>query len=653
MKIENIEIGLQSFKAYFQPETFNENDNTVELVWTTGAKVARFNYAVGRYSQELSLKKSDVRLDRLRAGAPVLNNHGTDFFGGVKDLNDVLGVVEKVELRKDADGNRKGFAVVRFSDREEIRSIVSDIKKGILRNVSVGFIIHENEEMKPDEDGTRNFRAIDWEPFELSIVAMPADAKAQVRSNGLVHNCKFHLRGSEMENEETAPTQVTEDQKTMIRSEAPAIDLDQVKREAAEAERNRVSQISRAVKIAGLSEEFSSKLIEDGVSLDQARSFIFDELEKKDKTVATRSSHVAVVRDELDTFKSGVINALSHRANSRRTSLTEEGRQFRGMTMLRMAESFLNMRGVNTRNMSNQEIAGMVLRSGSHTTSDFPELLAEVARKTLRDSYDEAPQTFMPFVRDVEVADFKEISRVSLGDAPSLLEIKESGEYTAGSISEAAEKYFVKTYGRQIVFSRKMLINDDMDAFGRMPEKFGRSSRDLESQLIWDIVNANPVMADGNQLFSVAHGNLAGAGAAISVSTVGDGRTAMRQQKGLDGLRLNVSPVYLTVPTALETVAEQFTGQIVPDQAGNVNPFSGRLKPLAEPRLDDNSLTAWYLMADVAAVDMFEMARLIGESGPMLETMEDWDTDGLKMKVRYDLGAKAIDWRGMFKNPGA
>jgi hypothetical protein len=129
----------------------------------------------------------------------------------------------------------------------------------------------------------------------------------------------------------------------------------------------------------------------------------------------------------------------------------------------------------------------------------------------------------------------------------------------------------------------------------------------------------------------------------------------MRIQKGLDGVQqLNISPRFLVVPAALETVADQFVSvNLMASEAGKVNPFSGRLQVLVEPRLDVASATAWYLMATPDQIDMVEYGFLAGEAGPMVETRVGFDVDGLEVKARHDFAAKVIDWRGLWKNAGA
>ncbi len=165
-------------------------------------------------------------------------------------------------------------------------------------------------------------------------------------------------------------------------------------------------------------------------------------------------------------------------------------------------------------------------------------------------------------------------------------------------------------------------------------------------------------MADGVALFHANHGNLiAAGGGAPAVATVGATRTLMRKQKGLDGkTKLNVAPRYILVPSELETATEQLVAQITPAEASKVTPQSMRsLTPISEPRLSDASTTAWYLAADpmTSNVDTIEYAYLEGQEGAYMETRMGFDVDGMEIKCRLDFGAKAIDWRGLAKNPGA
>lgn len=648
-------------RAEFKSQTFNESEKTVEVVFSTGARVLRGGFFNEPFHQELAMEPENVRLERLNLGAPVLNNHNSF------SLSDVVGVVESARME-----NGLGIATLRFSEREEVKAIVQDVKDGILRNISVGFQIHKLEEL-PDRDewtGYKVFMATDWEPFEISLVGMPADAGAQIRSvEKNVNKCEIisrNLKESEMPKEEK---EILEPQKEIEVREVEVKVLDEEKllearKQAAELERTRIADIALAARAGKLSDEEVEGFVNSGATIDEVRSFVIEKLAKEDNEMNTRQVNVEVTRDENETRKKGMEEAILHRVGGLK-DLTEEGKEYRNLSLVDMAKECLERKNISTRGMNRNEIAGIALgldKRAGHSTSDFPEILANVQNKSLRAAYEVAPQTFLPFTRLVTVSDFKEISRTQLGEGSALLPKNEKQEYQSGTVSEGAEKYSVKDYGRLIKVSRQMIVNDDLSAFGRLPSMLGQRARDLESDLVWSAILANANMADGNALFSTAHANIDGTGAVISVASLGAARSAMRKQTGLDGQILSVQPVYLYVPPELETVGEQFISQIVPDASGNVNPFSstGRtpLRLGVEPRLSDASFTgfdvnAWYLFAELAQIDMMELARLEGEEGPMIESMVDFDTDCIKTKVRHTVGAKAIDWRGMYKNIGA
>jgi hypothetical protein len=151
----------------------NDAERTVELIFSTGADVTRSDWTTGtRYVERLSLDPKHVRLDRLNAGAPLLNNHSA------MSLGDQIGVV--VEGSAVVTG-REGRAKVRFSRRPDVEPIYRDVRDKVIRNVSVGYRVHVFE-----ENGRQNQLPIrlatDWEPFEISLVPIGADAGARVRS---------------------------------------------------------------------------------------------------------------------------------------------------------------------------------------------------------------------------------------------------------------------------------------------------------------------------------------------------------------------------------------------------------------------------------------------------------------------------------------
>lgn len=666
--------------ADLPPSTLDEEDRSIEVVWSTGARVRRQPFFGEPFDEELSMDPAHVRLERLNGGAPLLKVH--DRFA----LESVIGSVVPGTARIE---NGRGVARVRFSDREDVAPIWTDIRDGHIRAVSIGYQVQRYEISKP-ANSPELWRAIDWTPFEISAVPVGVDPAAGFRSVDPLMPCVVtrgdapNPRTSTMDKTDTPPAAPAQNVIDEAPPAPPAKEADGSKRtrsadrapapaaietrqapepvaqtealvaRAQEAERERVGTIYDLAARLGLERTLAGDLVSRGVGLDEARRVILDKVAENSERTRT-FPHVSVPlggRDERVTRRDAVANALLHRYSPTLFQLSEPAREYRGMTLLELAREFLGSAGVNVRGFSRDEIATRAL----HSTSDFPEVLSAVTNKTLRQAYDVYPRTFVPFCRQVLATDFKAMNRVQLGEAPQLLKVSESGEFKRGTIAESKESYRIETYGRVVGVTRQVLINDDLDAFTRIPAMYGTAIATLESDVVWAIITVNAAMADGVALFHATHKNLAGTGAALSVTSVGEGRAAMAKQTGLDKKTiLNVRPAYLVVPASLELTAEQLIAQnLVPAKTGDVVPQSIRtLTPIAEPRLDAASLTAWYLAASPAQIDTVEFAYLEGQQGAYIETRNGFDVDGVEIKCRLDFGAKAIDWRGLYRNAGA
>jgi len=679
--------------ASVAPSTFNKADRTVEVVWTTGARVRRRSWD-GSFDEELVVDAGAIDMTRLNTGgAPVLNTHSN------YDLNDQIGVVERAWI-----ANGEGRAVLRLSERDEVAGLVRDIESGIIKNISVGYNVRKYEIIsaanRTDGVNVPLYRAVDWEPAELSFVPIPADAQSSTRSQ--------HTRGADCQFEEVSPPTVgisaatplvqTRKEDSMPQANAggapastvpatpatPAAAVSSAAAPAADAgaqrattvEQVRAAEIQRAADITEICQrhgtpDLAAGLIRGGQDVLESRSAIAAELARRDAAQggARNVSRIETVRDEMQVRLAGIEQAIMHRV-APKVVLDDNGRQYRGMSLLEIGRDFLEACGVNTRGMDRLQLAGNMLTyrgAGSMGTSDFSSLFANVANKRLRNAYDENPGTYAMWARRAPNApDFKNLSVAVLSGAPDLLQTNEHGEFKYGKMTDGAETYAVLTYGRIVSLTRQAIINDDLRAFERLVSAFGFAARRLENRTVYSQLTANANLADGGALFNATavttaggHANLmTGAPSALSLASLTTGRTSMRVQKGLQSEELNLAPSYLIVPAALEQSAYQFTSsQYVPAQASNVNEFrtGGRtaLEPIVEPVLDSNSATAWYLAAANSQVDTVEYCYLDGAEGPVIESDVGFDTDGVSYKCRLDFAAKALDFRGLVKSAGA
>lgn len=162
----------------------NAESRTIELIWSTGADVMRYDWNTGkRYLERLSMDPKAIRLDRLNSGAPLLDSHSA------YSIASQLGVVVENSARLEKG---EGRAQVRFSKRADVEPFYQDVVDKIIRNVSAGYRAYTMQSLGFDAKSGMEIReVIDWEPFEISMVPMGADVGARVRSSREVptHNC--------------------------------------------------------------------------------------------------------------------------------------------------------------------------------------------------------------------------------------------------------------------------------------------------------------------------------------------------------------------------------------------------------------------------------------------------------------------------------
>jgi len=157
------------------------------MVFSTGAPVTRFDWNTGkRYREVLSMDPSHIRLTRLNTVGTLLDAHSAWSVG------DVLGAIEPGSAR--IEGGR-GLADVRFSRRDTVEPIWQDVRDKILRSVSVGYNVYRYVEDAGKDNQLPTRTAIDWEPYEVSLVPMPADIGATIRSGdkSRMHPCIIEI----------------------------------------------------------------------------------------------------------------------------------------------------------------------------------------------------------------------------------------------------------------------------------------------------------------------------------------------------------------------------------------------------------------------------------------------------------------------------
>lgn len=629
-------------------QTANAETRTVEVVWTTGAKVRRTRYEgwdrTIPYDETLLVSAAAIDLTRLQRGAPVLDSHRT--WSGTAGQ---VAVVERAWL----DGAR-GLAVLRFPEAgtdEEADKLFEKVRQGIVRNVSVGYTRDRVRIVPPEKrDDVEQMIVERWTPYEVSFVTMPADPGAQVREAATTHPCEFvEERAAPAEQETTMSddTRAAQAASPQAAPDAAAI---------LAAERARAGEITALGTRHGMSADHIRAAVDAGTTVEAYGRQVLDQLAARQERSET---HVEVSPgpsgDDPAVRREAMTEALVARVGERSGRRVEPSAAARPYMRHGFADFAAEMLGVrNAYRMTPAEREKLIHRA-YHTTSDFPGLLADASNKILLARYQTAAPRYRRIATRIDMSDFKPTNVLREGDFPALAPIPESGEIKVGTLGESREVIRLVSYGRQIRITRQALVNDDLGAFDRVFASTGQRVADFENATFFALKATSsgigPALATDNKaVYHADHGNLAASGAAISVDTLGAARAAMAKQKSIDGMALNIEPTMIVTSPDRLTAAQQIVAAIQPQQAGNVNPFSGLLEPIADANLTGN---AWYLYADPAIAPVWAYGYLGGAAGPEVRTDEPFGVDGVALQLIHDFGVAAIDFRGGFRNPGA
>ena len=604
------------------------DSRTVELSFSSETPYGRW------FGDEILCHDEEcINLERFNNGlGTVLFNH---------DRDAVVGHVEKVWLE-----DNRGKALARFDTDEQSETIFQKVQSGTLQGVSVGYAIYRYEVLEDEDTKSANGRfngpayvVTDWEPLEISIVSVPADATVGVgRSAEEIHtSIDTQEDNTRMDQEKTL--EVQEVKSTPVETGITQEDL----QKAMEQERKRTSEITALFRDFDV--EGADEAIVMGVSVDEARAMVMDQLRARNKGVS-----VTMGEAESDKFRAAAQDAVLMAAGIPVADAAPGAQELRGHSMVELAREALQREGLKANFGDNMELA----RQAINSTSTFPAIMANLANKSVMVGFNEAETTYQIWAGKGSNRDFKEAARVALSEAGNLELVPEGGQFQQDFLGEASARTKVATYGKLFSLTRQAIINDDLGLFSKIATKYGSAAKRLVNKMVYAQLTGNVKMQDNVALFDTKHGNVAGTGEALSVKAIAKAITAMRRQKGITGeATLNITPKYLVVPPELEMTAYQIvnsTATVDGVNSGVANPYKGRFVVVADAELTDPD--AWYLVADASQHDTIEVTYLNGVETPRLETRQGFDVDGIEYKVAFDCGVSALDFRGVFKNAG-
>ena len=583
--------------ASLAPATLDRSKGTVDVVLSTGADVER-----GGFTERLLLGRSNVETP---ASVPLLDSHSQ------KSIHDSLGRVSDIRFEPSRIVGTLHVTDPTARDR---------IERGQIPGVSIGNRVLAVSVATDKATGRVTRTVTRWALAEVSLVSVPADPAATMRNQPMPD-----------------PTPTVTPPPAVV-TPPPAVET-----------RAHANVAIRALAAQHqLGTTWADERIDRGLTVDQVRSEALDAITQRSPIIIP---HQRTSQPDRAADMEARSIALAVRMGAAGVKETDASRAYRHHAVLDHARDLLEANGVSTRGMGRDELA-----TRAATTSDFPGLLTSTGNRILATPYQAGQSPLKSWFKDRTLNDFRPGSTLRLSDMPRLVEVPESGEITYGARGESIVGLQLKTYARIFALSRNAIINDDLGAFADWSTAFAAAAAETENDLRIGLLRQNnglgPNQSDGKPLFDTSHGNM-GTAAALSIASLSAARMALRTQTGLDGKTyINATPKFLTVGPLLETLAEQLLAQLAATETDQVNPFSGRLTLLVEPRFGAAS-KAWYVTADPAAVPTFQEAYLAGAPGPQMASRDGWDVLGTEFRCVLDYGCGALDWRGVYRNPGA
>lgn len=633
-----------------KPNTYREADNSVEFILATEEPARVWDWE--RFDVIREVIAADGVIVPKNGQIPLVDSHDRS------TIDNILGSVREIR--------REGAEVIGrlyFANSDAAKRAAEMIKEGHLDSGSVGYEQNETQWINAGESVVYNGRSFSgpmlltrkWSLKEFSLVAIGADPNAKARAEAESAAEQIEGNTSREAVEQIDKEIVTMENPTKPVEQPQTVDVEAIKREALAAEQTRAAKITELCARHNCA-DMAAEFIRSNANIESVQDKILD-------TIATRQPALSVAKDAAieigkeasEKFREAAVDSIVMRAGMNIAKPAEGAQQMRGMSLLDVARAACESKGISTRFMGKLEILERAL-----STSDFPNILANVANKSVAIGFGAARQTWRLWAKAGNLPDFKASKRVRLSDAPEMTLNMPGEEIDQGIISDNGEEMTLKTYARKLVITRQALINDDAMLFNNLFRAFGNRAGNQLEAAAYGVLVGNAAMSDSGTLFNTTavtttggHANQASSGALISSSTVNTGMIAMGKQVGEQGTILSLQPRYLIcgfenkIPAEILTNSTQQT-----DATYNVdfNPFRGQLVAVVSGHITTKK---WFMAADPNEIDTVELAFLDGRDAPTLYQAENQgDILGRTFVGYIDYVAKALEWRSMYYNPG-
>jgi len=458
-------------------------------------------------------------------------------------------------------------------------------------------------------------------------------------------------------------------------------EAEDARREGADLERNRISEITSRCGANKIVKEFQDKLVKDGIPVDKAILAILDEVQRV-AALAPVAPQGGVVKDEADKFRSHASNCIGVALNTIKDKETIADvrknpgpRDLHGLVRACLAQEGKLTAGEINRLAAN-DIASHAIRMAGMGSSDLPSILADTMNKEFMGGFEDAPTTFQAVCAETDNPNFMTKSMTKLSGFSDIEEIPEGMAFKEGKFSDKKETIALSTAGKMLTLSRNLIINNDTSAISSFPRGMSAAMKQKMNRDFYDLLTYNtlvgPVTTEDSVAFfnETSHNNYKASSGVPSVASLGVADQHMLEQTLPKGSAdatttyLNLTGKILLTGTVNRMTVLQLLGSLNDPAATNgklvYNPYSSGITPVFDAYLGAKVATAgltyaWYWFAGPSVYRNWIVAYLAGNRTPTLrsEPSRVGEALGISYDIFFDYKFGFEDYRGCILNSGS
>ena len=399
--------------------------------------------------------------------------------------------------------------------------------------------------------------------------------------------------------------------------------------------------------------------IKRGLSIEDTRKAVIDELVKRNKPVGSR---VEIVCDETEKFRAAATDGILMRCGIMPENPADGANVFRGLSIRDIAIDCLERenRGEDFRHMDSMQLYEKAARSFYNPTAAFPAILDAVIQKSYIEGLKKSRKQYDKWTSVGTLSDFKETKNheyiMSLGG--TLEEIPENGELPAYKpLDVAMPTRKLKTYGRQFTMTREAFINDDIGLITTLPQRYAALSANTQNEKVYAKLLSNEKIFDGKPLFDVSRGNTLKTGTAISFKAIETMIYMLGMQKDAAGNQLQLTPDLFIVPLGMGTQLRQILVSPTIHTSDNTqayNPYSDMHFTIVEDvtinaMIKPGNPLPWFMGVSGETI---QIDYLNGQKEPNIRRGEVPGKLGFVWDVYHDFDVSVKHPQTLIRNPG-